>query len=275
MFSGRISDKIVYIHGYKCKYTFEWEDGFSSGDERLVIPAFCTEADNQKSIEKGIHWAKGGYWNIIDKYDPVVEERDNKPIEIEIVGIDYRSQGGIAWKVISDGFYFDLRCDVLLDTIKVSRITKGKILDKFIWAKIGSQMKLVRENSLLHHKLIESTNRKSLRNISAHEYEIGQCYSTRGGKKYVYLGDHESIKYGKKVKGHMWLSFSTIEPTLHEHLKECSGSFWWGLHFIKKPSIVEKIPIKWDVDWNLIKQGIKKNKDYPKHFEVIKNLKGI
>jgi hypothetical protein len=258
--SGKISDKIVYIHSHSKEVGFKWDDDDETKEQnkRLVTPAFCAEADNTKSIKTGKQWAKGRLWHAKDTYDTLVEERDNKPIRVEIVSKEHRSQGGVVWKVVSDGFWFDLRNDVLLDVMLNSKIENGKIKDKFIWAKLGSQMRLVRIGSELHQALIDSTNLGEAKVLT--EYVVGQLYESKT-QKYIYMGRHTSKVNNKKKSGHLWMVFKGdmwLEDTLKKTL-ENPHIFDYYLKFISKPAIKQEGDIKWDIDWDLITERCKED----------------
>ncbi len=197
---GNIPENVVYIYSHRktlIKTECYWDDPTLHvgwvGQE--VVPAFCSDASNEKTRETGRLWAGHSYWdyNTKTQITPEIKEftRKNDPITIKIVSLEKRNEGGRAYKIITeDGYYFDLREDVLLDTIIECGIDKGGTpKGKFVWARVGSQMKLVRVGSKLHESLIESTNdrvKKPIKNL-----KIGGIYAGRDKRKFIYLGNFD------------------------------------------------------------------------------------
>lgn len=157
-------------------------------ENKLVSPAFISDAVNKKTCQTGEYWAKG-YNN---KY--TTEEVDNIPIKnVVITGLEKRGNGGRAYKVIvNDKYYVDLREDVLLECMLSSGITPGgKLNGEYIWAKVGSEMKLVRVNSGLYHELVKNTLLTDVPKIK--KLEIGRVYKSKT-KSAVYLGEFSNIE---------------------------------------------------------------------------------
>lgn len=186
---GNIPERVTYFYSSSKKLKTEcyWNDPLLKvgwkGQE--VIPAFCSDANNEKTCETGKRWAKGYHQN--RKVESVT--RNNESISIKILSLEKRSEGGRAYKIVTkENFFFDLREDVLLDTIINCDIIKGVPIGRFIWAKVGSQMKLVRIDSDLHKALIESTDDKKKKTIPQKDLEIGGIYRGKNKEKYVFIG---------------------------------------------------------------------------------------
>jgi len=143
---GYIPEEIVYISGKNTKLEDIWDDIESKKrSDREVTPAFVSDANNPKTIATGVTWAEGGTYPR-KVANPKKETFKNVPTEgFMIVGLERRSEGGRAYKVVTPtGYYVDLREDVLLDTMLEVGIGKGGMLNgSFVWAKFGSQMKLI------------------------------------------------------------------------------------------------------------------------------------
>lgn len=160
-----------------------------------VIPAFISDATNAKTLETGRTWAKGWYHKS-DVTGPEVVGRENKGAAgYRILDLEVRSEGGRAYKVVSpEGFYVDLREDVLLDTIQEVGISPGGVLNgTYLFATVGSQMKLIREGSSLHTELIGATTRRNNKKISEKDLEVGGVYATVGGNMFVFGGFVDTI----------------------------------------------------------------------------------
>lgn len=210
-----IPKNVTYICKPEIEVGFRWDD--SPEDKlykaRKVIPAFCSDSDNKKTIETGRSWARENRYSNrgIDNTSKIEEFSFKNEIikEVELVSLEKRSEGGRAWKVLVYGhYYFDLREDVLLDILLTDTVKNGIIKAGLIWTKIGSQMKLVRWGSELYQMAIDSGNRKESKNIK--NPEIGGVYENRKGEQFLYLG---KVKTKKEkiidVSGQLWLGIPT------------------------------------------------------------------
>lgn len=187
MISGNIPEKITILTRKPEKV-----------GEIEVIPAFISDAKNEKTLETGRTWAKR-YQYVVPKDDIRGSEyvgRENKGVGgYRIIDLEVRSEGGRAYKVVSpEGFYVDLREDVLLDTIQEVGISAGGILNgTYLFATVGSQMKLIREGSALHNDLIGATTRRNSKKISSKDLQIGGVYATVGGEMFVFGGFVDTV----------------------------------------------------------------------------------
>jgi hypothetical protein len=107
---------------------------------------------------------------------------------LRIIGLTFRGNGGRAYKVlIGEKYVFDLREDVLLDAMLNDGMGKnGTLFGSYIFASVGSEMKLIRVGSLLHAKMIETTVYKTKKKIT--KLEIGGIY-TNATATVLYLGE--------------------------------------------------------------------------------------
>lgn len=199
--SGHIPTDIVYIFGATSKVANRWDDADQPDEELVyteVTPAFVADADNEKSIKTGAAWAQNRcvVWDAntrASKTIAVVQkvQRENQPLEnLRVIGLEIRGEGGRAYKALTpDGFYFDLREDVLLETMLSKGIQPGGVLaGRYIWARVGSEMKLVRLDSQLFTALLESGERAVLSSISKNKLEVGTIYETKLGDRGIFLG---------------------------------------------------------------------------------------
>lgn len=206
---GNIPKSVTYFAQSATEVGFSWEDDEDNKvtDKVKVRPAYCSDSDNKKTCETGKKWATIRSYNYDkrvyeDEIPPVIETRDNAPMKgIRIVSLEVRAQGGRAYKVVTkDGFYFDLREDVLLDAMLFSSITKGELKGEYIWAKVGSQMKLVRVGSTLHTALVDADARHRSGPVKAGSLEAGQVYRMKNGDYRLYLGKVNTIEICPKEK---------------------------------------------------------------------------
>ena len=188
---GNIPEYITYLSSSTKKLESYWEnDALHAGwIGQEVIPAFCSDSTNLKTLETGRAWANG-WWN---KDKSVIKEVNfkNDPIKkLKIISLERRSEGGRAYKVVtSDNFYFDLREDVLMDTMINVGISKNGLLNgDYIWARVGSEMKLVRVGSALYEALLVSTADRTLKKLGYGDLKVGHIYKGKGKDQYIFIG---------------------------------------------------------------------------------------
>lgn len=174
---------------------WDWRSPDRKEESLRVKPAFVSDATNAKTIKTGISWVGNYTWDpVTQKYvthQPELLERDNTPISgIKIFSLDVRSEGGRAYKVVlPDGIYVDLREDVLLDTMLHAGISPGGVLGgEYVFARVASQMKLVRVGSELHKSLVSVTAKGKMKRLSNDSLVPGHVYETKGGKRRIFLG---------------------------------------------------------------------------------------
>jgi hypothetical protein len=189
---GNIPENITYFSSSTKKLESYWEnDSLHAGwVGQEVTPAFCSDTTNVKTMDTGRSWAEGGHWNQNKK--PVKEKNiKNDPIKgIRIVSLEKRSEGGRAYKVVTpDNYYFDVREDVLMDTMIEEGIEKNGILNgSFVWARVGAEMKLVRVDSDLHKALVIATADRTLKKFGYGDLEVGHIYKGKSAECYLFLG---------------------------------------------------------------------------------------
>ena len=162
-----------------------WDDGEVMNSFEAA-PTFV--ATNAATRETGLSWAKGGY----GRSGKVTETgASNTPFShLRIVSHERRAEGGGAFKVIADNqWYVDLRTDVLLDILANTKVERGEVKGaQFIWARVGSHMKIVRVGSAIHTELIESDKVKAQVAIKQKDLKPGDVLQKANGEKEVFLG---------------------------------------------------------------------------------------
>jgi len=244
--SGHIPVELLYIFSARKKAVVRWDDTEQAEAEmtRLeVLPAYVSDADNERTIASGKYWAEAqaNEWNPTTQTAIKVAQvqtlaRENTPIEgIKVVALEVRGQGGRAYKVLTpDGFYFDLREDVLLDVMQTIGIDPGGILrGQFIWAKVGAEMKLVRVGSTLYEALLEAGERALMSPVAKKELQIGTLYETKQGEKGIFLGWVDTERYSLK-----WPNGRSTHTNMHNRYANP----------VDKPQVV-KTPMKRHLLW--------------------------
>jgi len=252
---GIIPDEIAIVSSVEQPIYRRWEDmdegeNTPEPEREMVVPAFVCEANNPKTLATAVGCAENSrnYWDLelkqsVKKADPVVKDvQPNLPMkDLRVVQLDIRGNGGRAYKVVTkENYYFDVREDVLLDTMIKVGIRPGGILNgEFIWARVSSSMKIVRIGSALHNKLIQSTEKSKMKKVNARNLVPGTIYSNKREEKHFYLGrvnavsfnyhqNYQSSRYGysgtpsvpkyfiykRELKNaHVWVSCSSYDKT--------------------------------------------------------------
>ena len=190
---------MVYFARAPRNISFTWDDlDIIEKIEGEVSPAYISDAKNLKTMETGIKWVDADY----GEWDPVKQRNikpdkkltrqvpmQNTPITIQIVNLEHRSKGGRAYKVITpEGFYVDLREDVLLDTLRSSTIINGKPDCTYVWGKVGAEMKLVRIGSRLHQELLAANELDKVEKVKPEDLQVGEIWENKAGEKACFLG---------------------------------------------------------------------------------------
>lgn len=166
--TGTIPKDLKIFEQAEIEIDFRWDDIAVEDFQKVTkcIPVFVTDATNAKTQKTAQSWAEQmgrryrGTTNE-NSFTHTISERPNDPISgIRLIGLERRSQGGRAYKaLVLDKYVVDFREDVLLDAILNGGILDNGILPgEYIFASVGSEMKLIRVGSLLHEKMIEATN---------------------------------------------------------------------------------------------------------------------
>jgi hypothetical protein len=240
---GSIPENITYIwRGTEdVKFNFDEFEEDAAAKSTTVKPTFPADSSVEKTVERGKDWAKNRY-----RATGPVEDitRKNEPFEgLRLITLEKRAEGGRAWKVIDrDGHYFDLREDVLLDTLlTVGTKPNGELNGKFLWAKVGSQTKLIRYSSALHNRMLEGTRRASLAKLPLSEIVPGGVYMTKGQKIQICLGSPKGKAPFIFFNPYLLKYRADKKDFLKELKSGIKDSHYWSFTIIKSPNFIEKI----------------------------------
>jgi hypothetical protein len=149
----------------------------------------------------------------------------NEPIAgIRLVDLEYRGNGGRAYKVVLPcGYYVDLREDILLELARSVGISEGGILNgEYIWIRMPGGMKLVRIGSSYYENIIKMVKKeeenKEKKLLSKTKLQVGNVYRV-GRSYYVFLGFVSTIG-AKKARG-------SANTTYIKHNKAC---LWYNCY---------------------------------------------
>lgn len=202
---GSIPDKVCYVHcGLKevpigCMWDIEYGPEAKTIKES-VLPTFPADNSDEKMKSTAINWAKSNYRynniNVNTIPDPDKDIVNNDSITgIKVLSVEHRGNNGRAYKALIGKYYVDLREDVVMDTMLQSGVNAGGVLNgEFVWAKCGSQMKLVRVGSELHRIIVEYDSKKNIKLISKNQLEVGTIYQTRKKQQALFLGCVDTIE---------------------------------------------------------------------------------
>ena len=191
MIKGSIPEEVTIFKGKKEDYRIKLE-----GQETFVvsgIPFFAADKGSEKTASS---WGKSS------------GKVKNEPFKIRIFDIEVRGRGGRAWKIMikDENLVCDLREDILLDIFYNCDIMKGGYVDgDFIFAKVNSEMKVIRQHSRLHYAIKKHEGEKSKKPIS--NLIVGRLYkTTEDTSDIMYLGQRWTVD--KKLNPQLVYVFS-------------------------------------------------------------------
>lgn len=281
---GSIPERVTYFLRPSKTHRTTWDDIDASLISVDARAAFVSDSTNKKTLATGENWQQQRRWvdgKLPDQHP--VEKLDlvNAPTEnVRIVGLEVRDRGGRAYKaVLNDTLYVDLREDVLLETILDGGIEAGGRLNgSYVWARVNSDMKLVRVGSVLHQRMIEATQFQSIKPFTKEQLQVGRIYENKKGDHYVYLGHFwcDVIQYRSTNEGTNWMrpqGVCTLITDRERKQRFCFAHVWskhskvdeqwyrtelsemrkssYRYNFVDKPSFRIATPYAFDsgVDW--------------------------
>lgn len=225
--TGSIPEKISYVFSDEqevavgCEWDISWFENEEHQNTKVkVLPAFPVDSTDDKTMQRAKSWAAQGEWDP-NTYQhkpatPQIEEVDNKPIkDVKVLSLEQRGNGGRAYKALIGKYYVDLREDVLMDTLLQAGVAPGGILQgEYVWAKSGSQMKLVRIGSELHRLIAEFESKKDIKPVGKKDLEVGGVYRDRKKNTAIFVGYVNTTVF-KKEEFPTWSERSYKKPTFN------------------------------------------------------------
>ena len=242
MIDGTIPKQITYVSGPQTLMEIDLgtDETIDKLEKQLVSPTFVSTTETTLlTARKWIQHKRVREYNPETReyyydYSPVLEQTvDNKPIDnLRIIGLERRGNGGRAYKVLIDDLYLvDLREDVLMDTMNQHGIDPGrKLKGRYIWAKIGSQTKLIMVDGEVEKELQKTTEiKEQQREIESKDFVIGGIYKMKS-KVMIFIGYDSNSKENafveiysfilKQAKTYQQAALEMLEPSegsLHQH----------------------------------------------------------
>ncbi len=259
---GHVPANITIYTRKSIEVKTRWDDIELPVTETITaVPAFVVDSASQTRHDTGREWANrhGGE-------EPV--EIPNGPFNLRLVGLEYRSEGGRAWKVIfGQDWLVDLREDVLLESLRTVGSKPGGFVEgQFVWAVVGSQTKLVRYESTLYTALLEAGERKQAKAIGSRELVVGGVYRQVNGDRKVYLGQFET----------RWISDINHEQRRYDRVSRdlrtvtWKGPLWANLDWARYSPVKPSVRAAWA---NLHEYCLEFRTSHPKVIEKIDQLK--
>ena len=155
---------------------------------------------------------------------------------------------------------------MLLDILLTDTVKNGIIKAGLLWAKIGSQMKLVRFGSPLYSMALEDGIKKESKDIK--NPDIGGVYENRKGEQFLYLGKVKTKKrdYVKDKTA----PFYQHKPDI-EVITDVSGQLWLGRPKWRKEENLMDSYSSTDTDYKTNKKTFHKYYFLNYYSEVVKS----
>lgn len=228
---GYFPEKISYVCSEEeevavgCAWDISWyepeDDDGPKTTKIKVLPAFPVDSTDEKSMKRAVAWAESGYYdyqtNKTHTRKHTTKEVDNEPIKnVKVLSLEERGNGGRAYKALIGKYYVDLREDVMMDTILQVGIAPGGILQgEYVWAKMGSQMKLVRIGSEVHRLLEEFCSKKDMKPIGKKELEVGGVYRDRKKNMAIFIGYVNTTIFKEEKRPTSWAEREKAKATFN------------------------------------------------------------
>lgn len=254
---GTIPQKVTYFWSRTLKVSPTFEDDAEDGEaiiELDVLPTFPAPADNKKRCTTGKKWATDiakSSWRMYKGTKKVQETvHDNTPKKYRIVDLEHRSRGGRAYKVVDENnHYFDFREDILLDSLVNANVKKGWLSGDYIWAVVGSEMKLIRVGSHLHKKMETATKRGKLKKLGTDALQAGGLYQGKKAEPRLLLAfvsiPGEKKPYMLWFEPYKWELEKGVSPValLKKQLKEKEYHRIYYTSVTKSHSMIEELGV--------------------------------
>jgi len=188
--SGYIPTDIVYVLGSTTEVTSRWKLADQTTEELKyikVIPASIYVPDDRVKINRAIQQVKRETYTP-DEVKAVMVS--NKPLtRVQVVTSELSKEGMVYKVTTSEGYFFEISGDVLLEAMKNMGVEHGGYLKgEYVWAKIRNEMHLIRKDSELFNVLVEQGDRALLSPLPLKTLKPGGVYLSPDGKQGVFLG---------------------------------------------------------------------------------------
>lgn len=254
--SGAVFEKLRIV----AKTPSEITRTVDSVDRKEIVQwAFISDENSKSSLKTATEWASRSFGHA--NSDSEMISTENPPRSgYRIFDLEFRGEGGRAYKVITpDGYYVDMREDVLMDVILNAGITKGgEMLCEFVWGRIGNQTRIVRVGSKMHEGMTGASNRSKMKKISSKDLEVGGVYRTASGKIGMFLGRVDSVKKNQFLFYELY-KFQNEEDVknIPKELSQLAKDSFYRFEISSSISYVEKISLIEGIDSAKIIEAIR------------------
>ncbi len=252
---GYLPEQITYVvSSFSREFKVTWEDS----DEAIVnMPkaniAWPCSSESASAIKTATQWASNKYWDgtkHVTPEEPLVFTQENKDlVDVRILGIEYRGNGGRAYKVyipahnfpkeVEDKpLVFDLREDTLLFIMLHGGIDKGVLQYPVRFGIVGTALKLIPSPSPIMDALAARNDTRKLTPISKKDFVIGRAYTDKAGEnKYIYLGDYEHYEVESSSNaGHEYVNHRSVYKTKYK-LRKIKSQLWYEFNEYDKRTL--------------------------------------
>lgn len=167
-----------------------------TGAEIRVVHTFPYNPASRTAPNTAMQWAK--MYCGSQTYEPIVLTRDNEPFSVKIIDLDFRGNGGRAYKVIdSEDRVFDLREDQIIEVFTHAGVLAGGAVNgQFVWGLAGSQVKLVLIGGDLHREMSENLAKLKAFTLRKKDASLPKASTLCPGKLYR-RGEHVQLFIGR------------------------------------------------------------------------------
>jgi hypothetical protein len=167
---------------------------------QMITPAFVADYNDPNMINKAVKLANSIFWGA-KSIAVTTTTLDNDPIKnLRIISYDTKFSGSPTYKAIANGFCVDLKEEILLEALLNDGVEPGGILKgEFVWARLGSNLKLIKVGSAIYNDIIKYQNKKNLKPLQKNVFEVGGIYQTSRGDKSIFLGLADTTSFSHYI----------------------------------------------------------------------------
>jgi len=207
-----------------------WDNNYYNVNDKPKTPTekglitFVSDASDAKMMTKAKESAEHVYYKQPQKVSQTILVDNVSISNIRLLSLELYSNKNIKnYKALIDKYCIEIGDDVITDTLLKVGIGPGGILQgEYIWARIGSKMKLVRIGSELHRMIVEFDSKKDIKSVRKNNLEVGGIYQTRKKEKAIFLGLVNTTEYYLKDRNKIYSADYDYKPSFEYENKNIS-----------------------------------------------------